>query len=338
MKNLLTCLGFAFLSLATALAETRGRVVEVISGDAFWLDDSVMIRMGGIQAIEPPIQWGSPDFPWSAAKRHLSSLILGREVSLATQELHSSGCELVWVVIDSVDVNLKMVSDGFAMAELHCPFEKQSRYLEAEVAARRARSGLWSQYAVEGRCGVEERPRPRMDTKGWRTYRDDKYGFEFRYPADAEVSEQGGDSPEFDRSVGVDLPRVPTLYWQPGLWVTVRDSTQEERYRTSLFCGACDTVGYRYYREWLAQTETVYLGGQPFARLLFTDGAAGSTYYTWCYSAVSGTRYFDFQYKRQYTNSPLDVDWYPPTPEDRESAIASFDLMQAIVSTFHFVK
>jgi endonuclease YncB( thermonuclease family) len=338
MRNYMILLGLTALCLATAVANTRGKVVAVISGDTFWLDDSMMVRMGGMQAIEPPVQWGPPDYPWTAAKVHLSSMILGKEVSLTTEDLRSSGCELVWVFLDTVNINLKTVAEGFAMADLRCPFEEQGQFLEAEIAARRSRIGLWSKWPVAGRYGVEERPKWRVDTDSWQTYRDDKYGFEFRCPADAKINEQKGDSPEFDRSVGVRFPRIPTLYWQPGLWVTVRDSTQEERHRASLFCGACDSVGYRLYREWLAHRETVNLGGQPFLRLLFTEGAAGSTYYTWCYSTVGGNLYFDFQYERQYTGDPLDVNWYPPTPEDREAAIGRFDLMQAIISTFRFVK
>ena len=116
-------------------------MTRVIDGDTFETETGEKVRLIGINAPE------MSDFYGLEAKKYLTNLVENKVVLLQTDNISSSRDRyqrlLRYVIIDGVDVNKKMVSDGFAFAYLKYKFSKSDLYENAQIQAREMNLGIW---------------------------------------------------------------------------------------------------------------------------------------------------------------------------------------------------
>jgi endonuclease YncB( thermonuclease family) len=146
MKIWLFTLVLSSLSLWVQGAEIAGRVVGVSDGDTITLLDSQRVqhkvRLQGIDAPEKKQPFGQ------RAKEHLSNQVFNRFVTVQYDKRDRYKRIVGKVMHYGVDVNLGMVSAGFAWHykdyEKEQSFADRAAYAAAEDDARRARRGLWA--------------------------------------------------------------------------------------------------------------------------------------------------------------------------------------------------
>lgn len=139
----------AFLALVVAplaSAETiTGRVVRIQDGDTVTVLDAGKVqhkvRLAGIDAPERAQPFGQ------VSRRHLSSLVHGKDVELDCGKVDKYRREVCVVLLDGEDVNRQQVSAGLAWwykkyADEQSPRQREE-YEAAEVDAKNARRGLW---------------------------------------------------------------------------------------------------------------------------------------------------------------------------------------------------
>jgi endonuclease YncB( thermonuclease family) len=135
------------LAAACAQAETfTGRVVGVADGDTITVLDSAnvqhKIRLAGIDCPEKNQPYGQ------AAKQSMSDQVFDRQVSIETSKLDHYGRQIGKVLVGNVDANLEQVKHGLAWHykkyEREQSIEDRAAYANAEIEARAAGRGLWS--------------------------------------------------------------------------------------------------------------------------------------------------------------------------------------------------
>lgn len=139
---LILLLLLSFPSFAQSLS---GRVAGIADGDTITIltdpKQQVKVRINGIDAPEKGQAFGQ------ASKEHLSRLVFGRVVTVESNKRDRYRRRVGKVLIDSIDVGLAQVSDGFAWHyreyEREQSPEDRRAYAEAETEARQAQRGLW---------------------------------------------------------------------------------------------------------------------------------------------------------------------------------------------------
>jgi len=128
------------LSTFTLFAKPA-KVIRVIDGDTFVIETGEHVRVVGINAPEMSTIYGGP------AKEHLLALIDGKMVDLEPDHISKNkdvyGRLLRYVYLDGVDIDKKMVTDGYAIAFLKYPFDKEDEYSREETKAKAASLGIW---------------------------------------------------------------------------------------------------------------------------------------------------------------------------------------------------
>lgn len=120
---------------------TTTKVTRIIDGDTFEVESGEKVRMIGINTPEISDIFGQE------AKRHLSDLIENKIVELQTDNISKDRDQynrlLRYVFMDDVDINKKMISDGFAFAFLKYHFSKSKEYKNTQIQARETNNGIW---------------------------------------------------------------------------------------------------------------------------------------------------------------------------------------------------
>lgn len=124
----------------------NGRVVGVSDGDTIVVLDKSMsqhrIRLQGIDAPEKSQPFGQ------RSKEYLSSQVFNQEVQVEYEKRDKYGRLVGKVLVDSVDINLSVVSSGLAWHYKQYESEQSAAdrllYADAELKAREGRLGLWS--------------------------------------------------------------------------------------------------------------------------------------------------------------------------------------------------
>lgn len=116
-------------------------VARVIDGDTFETESGEKVRLIGINAPE------MSDFFGQEAKEYLSGLIEGKLVELRADNLSNDRDRyqrlLRYVIIDGIDINNMMVSEGFAFAYLKYKFSNSEQYKQSQIQAREMSVGIW---------------------------------------------------------------------------------------------------------------------------------------------------------------------------------------------------
>ena len=130
--------------LAMCITGQTVKVRHVSDGDSFIIASGERVRMIGVDAPELNDSFGRE------SKEHLAGLIRGKTVTLERDALNDDrdihGRLLRFVNLNGVDINQRMIVDGYARAFLRYPFARERRdaYREAEVAAMSGRLGIWA--------------------------------------------------------------------------------------------------------------------------------------------------------------------------------------------------
>ena len=117
------------------------KVVRIIDGDTFESETGEKIRLIGINAPEINDIFGEE------AKIHLAQIIEGKIVDLVAD--HSSNDRdrynrlLRYVFLNKIDINKKMLIDGYAFAYLKYHFDKESEYKQAQLDGSKNNTGIW---------------------------------------------------------------------------------------------------------------------------------------------------------------------------------------------------
>jgi endonuclease YncB( thermonuclease family) len=148
----LRCIGvFALLVLLAAPLSARadyrqGTVVAIADGDTLTLLDGAhrthRIRLDGIDAPERKQPYGQ------RARESLAALAQGRTATADCDKVDRYGRAVCRVTVEGVDVGLEQVRRGLAWHYVRYAHEQsaavRAAYAQAEVDAKRERSGLWS--------------------------------------------------------------------------------------------------------------------------------------------------------------------------------------------------
>lgn len=140
-ETLRQILTYILLFTTIACLGTQTKVTRVIDGDTFETETGEKVRLIGINAPE------MSDFYGLEAKKYLKDLIENKLVDLQSDNISSDRDRyqrlLRYVIIDGIDVNKKLVSDGFAFAYLKYKFSKSDLYENAQIGAREMSLGIW---------------------------------------------------------------------------------------------------------------------------------------------------------------------------------------------------
>jgi micrococcal nuclease len=134
---------------------TTTKVTRVIDGDTFETETGEKVRLIGINAPEISDIFGEE------AKQYLSDLIENKTVDLQTDNISNNRDHyqrlLRYVILDGVDINKKMVSDGYAFAYLKYHFSKSTDYEQAQIQSREANNGIWGDSKKETIINEQEK-------------------------------------------------------------------------------------------------------------------------------------------------------------------------------------
>lgn len=145
MKIALALVAF-FVSCTAAAFSLEGRVVGVSDGDTITVltpeNRQIRVRFAGIDAPEKSQDFGQ------VSKKALSNMVYGRNVSLECVG-QSYDRQICSVFVDGQDVGYQQIANGNAWwyrayAKSQGPV-MAAKYGAAELRARHAKVGLWSQ-------------------------------------------------------------------------------------------------------------------------------------------------------------------------------------------------
>jgi micrococcal nuclease len=130
-----------FILLVSISNASIVKVSRVIDGDTFETSEGEKVRMIGINAPE------ISDFYGEQAKNYLIRLILNKKIELVSDNFSSDrdryGRLLRYVKLEGVDINQKMIADGYAFAYLKFNFSKSTSYEAVQVKSRELNQGIW---------------------------------------------------------------------------------------------------------------------------------------------------------------------------------------------------
>ena len=132
-----------FLVILSLNAQSQKSIVSrIIDGDTFETNSGEKVRLVGINAPEISDIYGEE------AKKYLSELISEKEIDLITDKISNNqdryNRSLRYVYLNGIDINKKMISEGYAVAYLKFKFEKLEDYRNEQLLAMKADRGMWN--------------------------------------------------------------------------------------------------------------------------------------------------------------------------------------------------
>ena len=141
MKLKLIVTGFLLFTLNYCIGSVI-QVKRIIDGDTFETETGEKVRLIGINAPELSDIFGQN------SKEYLNSLIGNKSVILQEDNISNNQDRyqrlLRYVILDGVDINKKMILDGYAFAYLKYDFTKSNEYRDAQNQAKKLNNGIWA--------------------------------------------------------------------------------------------------------------------------------------------------------------------------------------------------
>jgi micrococcal nuclease len=151
MRQTLTII---FLLTTFVCFGTTTKVTRIIDGDTFETETGENVRLIGINAPEISDIFGLE------SKKHLTDLIYGKTVDLQTDKISKDRDRysrlLRYVILEGIDINKQMISDGFAFAYLKYQFENSNEYREAQLTATELNKGMWGNKKIDEEIEKQE--------------------------------------------------------------------------------------------------------------------------------------------------------------------------------------
>ncbi|WAC19018.1 thermonuclease family protein [Luteolibacter sp. SL250] len=120
-------------------ASLTGKVIKVADGDTITVlapnKDWVKVRLEGIDAPEKSQEFGE------ASRLALSALVASKIVDVFPTGKDRYGRTLGWIEVDGIDVNRRMVADGWAWQ--FTKYNSETKLAQLQRDAQRNRKGLW---------------------------------------------------------------------------------------------------------------------------------------------------------------------------------------------------
>lgn len=137
MKTILFCV-FISLSQILIAEEIKGNIVRVIDGDTVTIlhnKNEIKVRLEGIDSPETGQDYSNK------SKQALSKMVFGKEVLLKKSGTDKYNRTLGIIFVDNINVNSKMIEDGWAWH--YKRYSNDDELAELEVNAKRLKRGLW---------------------------------------------------------------------------------------------------------------------------------------------------------------------------------------------------
>ena len=146
-----------FVSPSDLATDLVGKVVGVSDGDTITVlvdKKPIKIRLEGIDAPEAKQSFGN------RSKQALSDLVFGKEVRVKKTGEDRYGRSLGFVSRDGIDINAKMIQDGWAWH--YKKYNRDSKLADLELEARVAKRGLWAEANPLAPWDFRDRQKPKQ--------------------------------------------------------------------------------------------------------------------------------------------------------------------------------
>ncbi|MWP46855.1 thermonuclease family protein [Gilliamella sp. Pas-s27] len=141
LKHLFVCIILFCLSNTLAYADFSGKVVKVIDGDTVdiltFTKQKIRVRLLDIDAPERSQAYGN------ASRKHLALLIAGKNVFVKENKKDIYKRALGTIFLNKVNINAKMVEDGYAWAYRYHNTANNKAMVKLEEIAKQNKKGLW---------------------------------------------------------------------------------------------------------------------------------------------------------------------------------------------------
>lgn len=129
----------AVLLLSLLLTDITGECVAVSDGDTIKIlvdEEQITVRLASIDAPEKKQPFGTK------SREHLAKLVFRKECVVEVTGKDRYGRKIGKVRVNDVDINSRMVEDGFAWQ--YKQYNKSKELEQIERDAREAKRGLWA--------------------------------------------------------------------------------------------------------------------------------------------------------------------------------------------------
>ena len=140
-KNFFLAIVLFFIVISQVQADFNGKVVKVIDGDTVDIltpkKQKVRVRLLDIDAPDSRQAYGN------ASKKYLASLIAGKSVFIKENKKDIYQRTLGTIYLEQININAKMVENGFAWAYRYKGVVNNNNMLKLESKAKQNKKGLW---------------------------------------------------------------------------------------------------------------------------------------------------------------------------------------------------
>ena len=130
-----------FIVINQVHADLNGKIVKVIDGDTVDIltpeKQKIRVRLLDIDAPESRQAYGN------ASKKYLASLIAGKSVFVKENKKDIYQRTLGTIYLEQININAKMVENGFAWAYRYKGVVNNNNMLKLESKAKQNKKGLW---------------------------------------------------------------------------------------------------------------------------------------------------------------------------------------------------
>lgn len=141
-KHFSICIFLILSFISQVNADFKGKVVKIIDGDTIDVltpqKQKIRVRLLDIDAPESRQAYGN------VSRKHLASLIAGKNVFVKENKKDIYHRTLGTIFYNKININAKMVENGYAWAYRHKGIANNKRMVKLESIAKQNKRGLWN--------------------------------------------------------------------------------------------------------------------------------------------------------------------------------------------------